>query len=321
MVIDLVTLGFGVAAAAVGGELFVRGVVGLSSILRVPAALVAATMAAFATSTPELSVGLHAASSGDPALALGDALGSNVANVALVLGVVLLMGPLDAKRRELRRDLSMAAIAPLLTLVALIDGRIVRAEALVLLAVFFAWIVAVGRVAIGERGPAAVESEDVVDELAGGDQTELGVRRVVVVAVLGLGFLVLAGRLIVTAAEGIGHGLGLDAFVVGATMVALGTSTPELATAVIARWRGHGEVGVGTVLGSNVFNNLWIVGVVAMVEPIETAASDVLLAVVACLLALALVVPRSDDVVPRQRGALLLLLGTAYVVATVYIGQ
>jgi cation:H+ antiporter len=143
----------------------------------------------------------------------------------------------------------------------------------------------------------------------------------VAVGIIGLAFLVLAGRLIVLAAKGIGDTLELDPFVVGATLVALGTSAPELATTIISRARGHAEVGVGTVLGSNVFNNLWIVGVAGMLHPIRTDASEVLLAVGVCLAALALLVPRKHArAIGRGRGVVLLLLAVAYAVATIALG-
>ncbi|HUP72698.1 MAG TPA: sodium:calcium antiporter [Acidimicrobiales bacterium] len=308
MLTHVVVLAAGVAAAAVGGDLFVRGAVGLAAWARVPAGLVGATVAAFATSTPELSVGLQASATGRPELALGDALGSNVVNIALVLGVLLLMGPLSASRRELRRDLTLAATAPLLTLLALADGRLVRSEAVVLLVIFGGWLVAVGRQAMRERSAV----EEVLGDSAGW--------RVIVVALAGLAALILAGRLIVIAAKGIGADLGLDPFAVGATLVAVGTSTPELATVVISRRRGHSEIGVGTVLGSNVFNNLWIVGIVALISPVQAAASEVVLAVGACLVALILVVPTPAGVVPRWRGACLVSVAATHALLTVLLG-
>jgi len=298
----------GIACAAVGGNLFVRGAVGLASWLRVPAGLIGATVAAFATSTPELSVGIQAATSGRPELALGDALGSNVVNIALVLGAVLLLGPVSATRRELRREITVAAVAPMMTLVALADGELGRGEAWVLLAVFGGWLFVLGREALHERSIAP----QVIGERAG--------TRTVIELGLGLVMLVVAGRLIVVAAKGIGTELGLDPFVVGATFVAVGTSSPELATAIIARRRGHSEIGVGTVLGSNVFNTLWIVGVVALIRPVQTSASEVVLAVTATIGALALVVPARSGQVPRWRGAALMGVAVVYTAATIAIG-
>ncbi len=305
---SLIVLLAGVGCAAVGGELFVRGAVGLAAWARVPARVVGVSIAAFATSSPELSVGIQSAAAGQPEIALGDALGSNVINVAVVLGAVLVIGPLHASRRELRRELTFAALAPMLTLLALIDGRLVRTEAAVLLLLFVVWLIAVSRQALRERSSL----DDGIEGPSGW--------RTVARAAIGLITLIVAGRLIVIAAKGIGTDLGLDPFVVGATLVALGTSTPELATALVARRRRHADIGVGTVLGSNVFNNLWIVGIVALLHPVRTSVSEVILSVSACLLALLLVVPTSTGTVPRWRGGALAVLAAGYMVATIAIG-
>ena len=309
MVTYLGALAVGVALAAVGGELFVRGTVGIAARTRVPAGMIAATIAAFATSTPELSVGVQAAVAGRPELALGDALGSNVFNIAVVLGIVLLFSPLRVTRAEIRRVWIVAMMAPLLTLVALVDGRLVDAEGVVLLVIFVSWLIVTGRQALGERSATS----EVLSERGGW--------RIAGSVIVGLGALVLAGHFVVVAAKGIGDEFGLNPFVVGATMVALGTSTPEIATAIISTRRGHSEVGIGTVLGSNVFNNLWIVGIVALIEPVRISVSEVLLAVVACLVALVIIVPTRDGRIPKHRGVALLAVATLYVIGTIALGH
>jgi cation:H+ antiporter len=134
--------------------------------------------------------------------------------------------------------------------------------------------------------------------------------RALLISVAGLVLLIVAGRLIVLAAKGIGEDLGIDAFVVGATLVAAGTSAPELATTLIASMRGHAEIGLGTLIGSNIFNNLWIVGVTALVEPIHVEAREVTVALVASTLVLLLVIPGPAAMLGRGRG---LALVAAYV--------
>ena len=305
---NLPFLVIGIGFAAMGGEFFVRGVVGLATWARVPAGIIGATLAAFATSAPELSVGIQSAAAERPELALGDALGSNVVNIALVLGVVLLLGPLHASRLALRRELAFAAAAPVLTLIALVDGRLTRAEAIVLLLVFITWFTAISREALHERASAG----DFDGAPAGW--------RTISALVAGLIALIIAGRLIVSSAREIGTDLGLDPFVIGATLVAVGTSVPELATAVIARRRGHSGVGVETVLGSNVFNNLWVVGIVALIRPVGTSASEVILSVGTCLVALLLVFPNASGHIPRWRGGVLLTMAAGYAAATVALG-
>jgi cation:H+ antiporter len=181
-------------------------------------------------------------------------------------------------------------------------------EAAVLAVAFGAWLVLVTRDAWRTRS-AAVEAVEPPRKFAA-----------VASAVVGLAVLVVAGRVIVGGAKGIGESLGLDTFVVGATLVAAGTSAPELATAIISRLRGHADVGLGTVLGSNVFNNLWIVALAGMIQPIHVEASDVLVAVGACLVGLALVVPSAAGVIARSRGIALLVVVIAYTVLSIAVG-
>ncbi|WP_372593799.1 sodium:calcium antiporter [Actinotalea sp.] len=293
----------GIAAAAAGGELFVRGLVGLAVRLRVAPGIVGATVAAFATSSPELSVGVNSALEGTPEVALGDALGSNVVNVALVLGVALAIAGLTPRRADLNRDLPVALIAPLVTLGLAADGTISRIDGGILLASFGAWLVVTIRQAVHERdGTVAVLAPP-------------GRRRAVVRdAVAGLVLLVVAGRLIVLAAKGIGELLGWDAFTVGALLVAVGTSTPELATTIMARVRGYDAVSVGTVLGSNIFNGLLVIGVASVITPIDVAVSEIALTVAAGVLSLLLVLPGSRNRLGRRRGALLVSLYAGYLV-------
>ncbi|MFN0093351.1 MAG: sodium:calcium antiporter [Dehalococcoidia bacterium] len=291
----------GIAVAAVGGELFVRGAVGLATGLRVPPGVIGATVAAFATSTPELSVALNAAFSGQPELPLGDALGSNVTNVGLVLGLALLMLPMAVNRGDIRRDLPFAFFAPAATALLILDREVSRFDGALLVVVFGIWLWMTIRHARRARSAA----QDVLGEAS--------VRRAIWVSAGGLACLVVAGRLIVISAKGIGDDLGLDPFIVGATLVAFGTSAPELATTLIATLRGHAEVGIGTLIGSNIFNNLWIVGVTAMVEPIPVRLSEVMIALVASAVVLLFVIPGASGRLGRGRGAALVVCYGSYV--------
>lgn len=299
----LVVLGIG--TAALGGELFVRGLVGLAVRARLAPGIVGATVAAFATSSPELSVGLNSAGEGVPEIALGDALGSNVVNVGLVLGLALAIGGATPRRADLNRDLPVALIAPLVTLGLAVDGTIGRVDGAVLLACFAAWLTVTVRQAVRER------------DATGAVLAERRHRLIARDVLVGLVLLVLAGRLIVVAARGIGDALGWDVFTVGAVFVAVGTSVPELATTITARLRGHDEVGVGTVLGSNIFNGLLIVGVAAVITPMRVSSGEIAVAVAAGVLGLLLVLPGRGARIGRGRGAALLTLYVGYVVTIV----
>ena len=303
-----VALLLGLALAAGGGEVFVRGTVGLARAMRIPPGIVAATVAAFATSSPELTVALNSALDGTPELALGNALGANVVNVALILGLVLLSGSLTAARSGVLRDFPAAIGAPAATGALLWDGQLGRADGFVLLTGFALWLAATVRDA--HKGRAA----------AGAVLGEPRRGRAIVDSASGLAMLIAAGMLIVHGAEGIATAFGLSEYLIGATIVALGTTAPELATALVARLKGHDEVGIGTVLGSNIFNGLFVVGLAASIHPIETNLAAVLLALLLGVVALAVVFPPASGVLARWRGAVLLAIYVLYLAITVETG-
>lgn len=305
---DYLALALGIVCAGAGGELFVRGAVGLAHWLRIPPGIIGVTVAAFATSSPELSVSVSAALAGRPQIALGDALGSNVVNVALILGLALAISGMQASRDSLRRDFPVALAIPVVTAVLFLDGVLSRIDGLVMLGLFGAWLVAAAMEARRQRSA--------VERVLGEGRHWL----VVLSCVAGLGLLVAAGVLIVAGARGIAVAFGIDEFIVGATLVAVGTSAPELATAIIARLRGHDEIGLGTLLGSNIFNGLFIVAVAAVIHPIVVDWRDILVALAFGLAALAVTYPARSGYIGRGRGALLLALYAAYVGTIIGLG-
>lgn len=301
---DLAALAAAVVLAAVGGEIFLKGILGAAVWLRVPKLLVATTLAAFATSSPELTVSSIAALSGKPEIGLGDALGSNVVNIALIFGIALMFGPIRAERASLGRDFGLALAVPVLTLWLAFDGVISGAEGALLLAVFAVWMFLVIRAGAAER-------------TAGSDIDRPARPLLTIVFMIGgLAALMTAGRLFVLGASGIAGAFGIDVYVIGATVVAIGTSLPELVTVLLARWRGHDEVGVGTLLGSNLFNGLAIVGTAASIHPMRVPFAEVALTLAVGILALLLLVPNNAGQISRTRGGLLIACYAAFVAAT-----
>lgn len=299
------TLALGVLSAGIGGELFVRGTVSLATWARVAPGIVGATVAAFATSSPELSVSITSALAGTPQIALGDALGSNVVNIALILALALLISGIQSSRDSIRRDFPVAFLIPVLTVALAADGELSRLDGVLMLSIFLAWMIATVIEARRQRSAA--------EELLGAHR----LAPALLSAAIGLGFLVGAGLLIVDGARAIAVSFGLSEFIIGATIVAVGTSVPELATALISKLRGHDEVGLGTVLGSNIFNGLFIVAVAALIHPIVFDASSVRVALAFGLVAVMLTLPGKSGYIGRGRGVLLLALYVAYVVAVI----
>jgi len=295
----------GVVCAGIGGELFVRGLVGLARWARVSAGIVATTVAAFATSSPELSVAVGSALSGRPEISLGDALGSNVVNVGLVLAVALCISGISSPRASVRRDFPVALLVPIAVGALGFDGRISRADGVALLVFFFVWLIMVINSARQERNAAAVFGESIR-------------WRMFATIPVGLAFLIGSGHFIVLGARDIAVMFGLPEFVIGATIVAVGTSMPELATTVISKLKGHEEIGLGTVLGSNVFNGLFIVGTAAVICPIQVHLNNVRWALGFGVLTTLLTFPRRDGLIPRWRGVVLLSLYAAFVILVVW---
>jgi cation:H+ antiporter len=298
----------GLLAAGIGGEIFIRGTVGLALVARLSARVAGMTVAAFATSSPELSVSVNSALAGTPAIALGDALGSNVVNVGLILGLAVLIAPIPSRSEGLTRDFLVAlAVAPVIGLLAS-DGQLSRIDGALMLIVFATWLTAIFSEA--RRGRASRPSDT-------GATARLGV--IILLCVGGLGLLVVAGRLVVLGAQGVGLALGLPPFVVGATMVSIGTSIPELATTVMAQVRGHSEIGLGNVLGSNIFNGFFIISVAAVIRPIDVAWSTVAAGLFFGALTIVLALPRAG-VIRRSHGFMLLAAYAVYLAVLLLFG-
>jgi cation:H+ antiporter len=297
---DYLALVLGLACAGIGGELFVRGAVGLGYWARISPSIIGATIAAFATSSPELSVAVNAALAGKPQISLGDALGSNVVNVALILALALVISEVRSPRDTLKRDFSVALLVPVITGFLALDGTLSRFDGVLMLCLFAAWLVAAALEARKQRMAA---------------DKNLGKRRgwvSIILSVAGLSLLVAAGNLIVSGAKGIAVSFGIQEFIIGATVVAIGTSMPELATTIIAKLRGHDEIGLGNILGSNIFNGLFIISVAAVICPITVAWQEVAVALACGLLALVLCYPTRSGLISRHRGFVLLALYAAF---------
>ena len=302
---DSLALLAAIPAAALGGAAFLSGVVGVAQSLRLPKFLVATTLAAFATSSPELAVSGLAALSGKPEIGLGDALGSNVVNVGLILGLALMFGALAARLNEFKRDFVLALFVPVFTLVLALDGSLSRADGSLLLALFALWMTLVVRQAVAHRRQATPDTERSTHPA-----------RAWLLVLVGLASLILAGRLFVSGATAIAMALGVQAYLIGVTVVAIGTSLPELVTVLLSRLRGEDDIGLGTLLGSNLFNGLAIVGLAATIHPIRSPLSEVAVALVFGTLTVLLLVPRAN-VISRLRGLALLAAYLVFILVTV----
>ncbi len=267
----LLLLTVGLVLLLGGAEVMIRGATRLAVATGLSPLVVGLTVVAFGTSAPELAVSVDAALSGAPAIAVGNVVGSNIVNVLLILGLSALVAPLLVARQLIRLDVPLMLAASVLVMLLAHDGRIGRIEggALVLMAVAYTAFV----VRLARREASAARAA--VDELP-----EPAVRamwwRDLALVLVGLALLVLGARALVSVAVSIALGLGVSELVVGLTVVAVGTSLPEIAASAVATARGQGEMAVGNVVGSNIFNLLVVLGASAAVVdggmPISVAA-------------------------------------------------
>lgn len=253
----------GLIALVAGGDYLVRGAVALARRSGMPTLLIGLTVVAFGTSAPELVVGVGAALKGFPTLALGNVVGSNIANVLLIIGVSALIRPLARRSASFRRDTWLMIAASVIFIGLCRTGEIVAWQGFVLLAILFGTLLHSARRSSRQPEPAHHE-----EEFEGVISLPETLRLSLLFLVVGLVGLALGSHFLVTGSVGIARNFGVSEAVIGLTLVAIGTSLPELATGTFAAMRGEGELAIGTVIGSNLFNILGVMGTTAMVRPI-----------------------------------------------------
>ena len=248
-------------------DLLVAGAVRLAERLGVSPLVVGLTVVAMGTSAPEVAASIAAAIRGEGDIAIGNVYGSNIANLALVGGLACLIRPLTVRMQTLRREIPVMLFVALLLWPVLHNLNLSRLEGCILLAIFAVLILLTVHIA---RKEAANSSRIPRDASCDGRDTPYAVRNIkknVLFIVIGLVGLAVGADLTVRGAKVIGEQIGLSSAVVGQTMVAVGTSLPELATCVVAAIKGHHDISIGNLVGSNIFNTLLVTGVAATVRP------------------------------------------------------
>jgi cation:H+ antiporter len=251
-----------------GAEVLVRGATRLALTLGISPLVIGLTVVAYGTSSPEVAVTLQAGFAGETDLALGNVIGSNIANILLVLGMAALVAPLIARSQLVRFDVPIMIGASILLLVLSLDGRLGRLESGILAAgafIYSAIVLYLGT----RRGAQPVEALE-IDESVFVERTRY--RRVVrntILVVVGLGLLVLGSRWLVDGAIEIATALGVSQMVIGLTVVAVGTSLPEIATSMLAALKGERDLAVGNAVGSNIFNIFLVLGVAGFIVPVD----------------------------------------------------
>lgn len=301
----------GLILLAGGGELLVRGAVGLSQILRISPLLAGLTIVGFGTSTPELATSIQAAFAGSPGIALGNVIGSNIANILLILGFSAVLLPLAVQPDAFRRDAIALVGSTALCIIAVLTGTVGPVMGGVLLLSLIAYVVWAYR---SEKASGDAEAERHVAEA--GDTMPATHNGWVLggMVLAGLAGAIFGAGLLVDGAVQLASAAGMSEAVIGLTIVAVGTSLPELVACMVAVRKNHPEVALGNVVGSNIYNLLGILGATALIHPLDVPAEiarfDIW--VLAGVTALLLVQLRSGWKITRTEGAVLLTLFASY---------
>ncbi len=292
---------------------FVDGAAATARHLGMPTLLIGMVVIGFGTSAPELAVSAMAAADGNPGLALGNGYGSNITNIALIVGLTAVMAPIAVHSQVIRKELPLLLVLTLIAGAQLIDGELSRLDGWVLLAVFagvMGW-----SIYQGVKGKADPLAEDVDSEVIA---HPMPLKTALIWLAIGLVLLVASSRILVWGAVTVAQSLGVSDLVIGLTIVAIGTSLPELAAALAAVKKNEHDLILGNILGSGLFNTLAVVGLAAAIEPMAVAPEvlyrdwALMLALTLALLVMGFGVSGHRKLISRFDGGLLLLVYLAY---------
>lgn len=252
----------GFALLVWAADRFIAGAAAFARNLGVSPLIVGLTIVGFGTSAPEMLVSSIAAWEGSPSVGIGNAIGSNIANIGLVLGITALIQPLAVRSDTLKREFPILFAIMMLVLVLSLDGELSFSDGLILMAglgVMLYWLISIGLRSRGRDPMIAEYAEELPSDMSSGIA--------LIWLVVGLSFLLLGSRAVVWGAVGIAKAFGVDDLVIGLTIVAIGTSLPELAASITSAVRKEHDIAIGNILGSNMFNMLAVLGLPALIQP------------------------------------------------------
>lgn len=320
MAIAFLLLLIGMVVLIIAGDIMVRGAAALARHWGVPALIVGLTIVAFGTSAPEMVVGVQAALMGQGDLAAGNVVGSNIANVLLALGLPALILAIPTNMTGVARNSLIALFAAVLfVILAFINSPLAQWQGAILFGGIIAYLFFMFRLAKAGADDPILEEMTEIDE--GEDGLPTNTLKSIIYVVLGIIGLVVGGKLIVDNAILIAEGFGVSETIIGLTIVAVGTSLPEIATVVVATYRGHPEVAIGNVLGSNVFNVFAVMGASALAGPIAIDSNlmkfDFWVMLVASLVLLLYVLRRQP--IGRKTGGIFTIAYIIYLLIVVFL--
>ncbi len=265
MMLPIIALIVGLLLLIWSADRFVDGSAATAKYFGMPALLIGMVVVGFGTSAPEMVVSAISAMNGSPEIALGNAYGSNITNIALILGITALISPIAVGSTIIRKELPLLMAVTGLSAYLLWDNDISRADAVILLVVFallMGWTIIQG---IRHKGDAMGEQEEA-------EIPSMSIGKALMWLVIGLAVLIGSSQMLVYGAVEIATALGVDELIIGLTVVAIGTSLPELASSVAAARKGEHDIAVGNIIGSNFFNTLAVVGIAGVIKPMQVGA-------------------------------------------------
>ena len=302
IILQLLLLALGFVMLVKGADWFVDGASGIAVKFHIPQIIIGLTIVAMGTSAPEAAVSITAALGGSADITVGNIVGSNILNVLVILGLASVIIPIAVGKETLKVDAPfMIAISAIFLLLGW-DGTITRIDGLILVALFAAYI--------GYMIWEAIHSNDEGEEIK-----ELSIGKALLFTVIGLGLIVLGSNVAVDAATELARIFGMSERFIGLTIVALGTSLPELFTSVVAARKGNADIAIGNIVGSNIFNILFVVGLSSLIVDVPFAANfriDMIVAIAAAIFLW--VAPMKDKKLVRWHGAVMLLGYAGYFV-------
>jgi cation:H+ antiporter len=265
---DLFEIAAGLALLIIGADRFVHGAAAIARNLGVAPLLIGLTIVAFATSAPEILVSIIAASRGEPDLAIGNAIGSNIANIGMVLGATAMIRPIELTSATLRREMPALLAVSLLTVSLFLDSYLSEVDGIVLLTGLL--IVMVWLTRLGLRSSA---NDPIKAEYEAEIPSDVPTWVAMIWLVVGITMLLIGAEFLVNGAVDIARSMGVSEVVIGVTLVAVATSLPELAVTVVSALKGEYGLAIGNIVGSNIFNLLAVIGVASVIEPAQLPPS------------------------------------------------
>lgn len=296
-----------------GADFFVDGASAIAKLLRVPSVVIGLTIVALGTSAPEAAVSITAGLSGSNEIAISNVIGSNIFNLLMVIGICAAIQAFATDMEILRRDMPMNIAATIVLLLFLLDGRISRVEGIFLLVVLVIYLVVVVRSALVSRN----KKEDTDESEDSAQEKKLTIPMIILFIVGGMLAIIWGGDLVVDNAQRIALSFGMSPMLVGLTIVALGTSLPELVTSIVASRKGESGLALGNAVGSCLFNILFILGISSVLSPIAPTGESVIesitdTAILAGISILMLIFSATGKKVSRAEGIIYICLYGAY---------